>query len=328
MSGAAFVTGATGGLGRVLVERLLAQGRAVTALGRNRAVGALLERQGARFVAADLCDPAAAIPLEGADTLFHLAALSAPWGPESAFHAANVEATLRLLERARAAGVKRFVHVSTPSIYARPRDQIGLSEGSPLPPHLATAYARTKLVGERAVLAAHDGAMHTVALRPRAIIAPHDTALLPRLLRAADKGAMPLPRGGRALVEPTDARDVVDALFAAENRSADAGGRAFNVSGGTPVQLRDLVGEVFAALGKPVRLIPLPAHLVLGAGALMEQLARREPVLTRYAALTLGWSQTFDLSAARDVLGWSPRHHPFAALRWALAERTRETGHA
>lgn len=328
MSGAALVTGATGGLGRVLVERLLAEGRAVTALGRNRAVGALLERQGARFVAADLCDPTAAVPLEGVDTLFHLAALSAPWGPESAFHAANVEATQRLLDSARAAGVKRFVHVSTPSIYARPRDQIGLSEGSPLPPHLATAYARTKLVGERAVLAAHDGAMHTMALRPRAIIAPHDTALLPRLLRAADKGAMPLPRGGRALVEPTDARDVVDALLAAERCSAEAGGQAFNISGGTPVLLRDLVGEVFAALGKPVRLIPLPAHLVLGAGALMERLARREPVLTRHAALTLGWSQTFDLSAARSMLGWFPRHHPFAALRWALAQRAREASHA
>lgn len=322
------VTGATGGLGRVLVAQLLADGREVLALGRNVAVGAELEAQGARFVATDLCDPACRLPLDGVDTIFHLAALSAPWGPEAAFHAANVTATERLLADARAAGAARFIHVSTPSIYARPRDQIGLTETSPLPARLATAYARTKLEGEQAVLAAHGAALHTVALRPRAIIAPHDTALLPRLLRAADKGAMPLPRSGRALVEPTDARDVVAAMLAAEARSDVAGGKAFNVSGGAPISLRELVSHVFARLGKPVRLVPVPARFVLAAGALAEALARREPAITRHAALTLGWSQTFDLAAARQTLGWEPRHHPLAAIDWALDERQREQSHA
>ncbi len=328
MSGTALVTGATGGLGRVLVQQLLADGRRVVALGRNEAVGRILTAQGAEFLACELRDPGCDLPWHDVQTVFHLAALSAPWGPEAEFRAVNIEATQRLLQAARAAGARQFVHVSTPSIYARPRDQIGLTEASPLPPRLATAYARTKLEAERAVLAAHDPAMHTLALRPRAIIAPHDTALLPRLLRAAQKGAMPLPRGGAALIEPTDARDVVAALLAAEARSAVAGGQAFNISGGVPIALRELVSHVFARLGRPARLVPLPALAVLGAGTLAEWLARREPVLTRHAALTLGWSQTFDLSAARNVLDWKPRHHPLDAISWALAERLREGGDA
>jgi len=326
VSAPTLVTGATGGLGRVLVAHLLAEGRTVIALGRNCEVGARLAAQGARFVAADLCDPAAALPLEGIGTVFHLAALSAPWGAEADFAEANVTATERLLRAAQAAGAARFIHTSTPSIYARARDQLGLTEQSPLPPRLANAYARTKLRAERLVLAS-GGAMHTVALRPRAIIAPHDSALLPRLLRAAEAGRMPLPRGGRALLEPTDARDVVSALLAAEARSDAVNGQAFNISGGVPVSLRALVERVFAELDRPVRLIPLPARLVLGAGMVAEAVARREPVLTRYAAMTLGWSQTFDLSAARRALGWEPRHHPFAALSWALAERARDAAH-
>ena len=325
VSAQVLVTGATGGLGRVLVARLLAEGREVIALGRNHQIGARLTAQGARFVAADLCDPAANLPLKGVETVFHLAALSAPWGAEAEFVTANLTATERLLQATQAAGAARFIYTSTPSIYARARDQLGLTEQSPLPPRFANAYARTKLRAEAAVLTAARAVFHTTALRPRAIIAPHDNALLPRLLRAAETGRMLLPRGGRALIEPTDARDVVSALLAAEARSHVVNGQALNISGGAPVSLRALVEQVFAELGKPVRLIPLPARLVLGAGALAEALARREPVITRYAAMALGWSQTFDLAAARLALGWEPRHHPFAAVSWALAERTRET---
>ncbi|MFX0590873.1 SDR family NAD(P)-dependent oxidoreductase, partial [Glaesserella parasuis] len=47
----------------------------------------------------------------------------------------------------------------------------------------------------------------TVAIRPRAIVGPNDTVLLPRILRAAGRGRFPLPGGGEALIEPTDVRD-------------------------------------------------------------------------------------------------------------------------
>jgi nucleoside-diphosphate-sugar epimerase len=189
----------------------------------------------------------------------------------------------------------------------------------------ANAYARTKLAAERAVLEADSPAMHTVVLRPRAIIGPYDQVLLPRLLRAADKGVMPLPRAGRALIEPTDARDVVAALLAAEARAEAIGGRVFNISGGQPVTLAALVSHIFGRLGRGVRVVPVPAPAVLAAGAVLETIARlrpasSEPVLTRYGAMTLGWSQTFDLSAAREALGWEPRRHPFEAVDWALKE--------
>ncbi len=319
----ALVTGATGGLGRILVPMLSARGWAVTATGRNREVGAVL---GVPFVGADLTRDDLAALLRGVDTVFHLAALSSPWGKRADFEAANVLATQRLLEAAERAGCSAFVYTSTPSIYADTRHQIGLTEQSPLPKHFANDYAATKFEAEGHVLAA---AMASVVLRPRAIISPYDTALLPRLLRAANRGRMPLPGGGDALIELTDARDVAEALIAAAERADDVRGQAFNISGGTPRALRDIAATVFKHLGLTVDLRPINARLLMTVATAAEAAAkllpgRPEPFVTRYSAMTLSWSQTFDLSAARDHLGWTPAHTPEAAIAWALEGR----GHA
>jgi nucleoside-diphosphate-sugar epimerase len=318
------VTGATGGLGRILTALLQTDGRRVMATGRNVGIGAALAGPGVRFAPADLArDPLAPL-VEGVKTVFHLAALSAPWGPPGAFQAANVEATARLLEAAKAAGCRRFILASTPSIYTRPAHQIGLTEDSPLPARLADTYAVTKLAAERMVLGAAGDGFATVALRPRAIIGPHDTVLLPRLLRAADRGVLALPGGGRALIEPTDARDAARGFLAAEARAPSVSGRAFNLSGGVALPVAQLAAQVFARLGRKVRILAVPAGFAVAAAGLVEGVARRlpgqpEPVLTRYGAMVLGWSQTFDLAAAREALGWAPAFAPAASIDWALS---------
>lgn len=322
----ALITGATGGLGRILTGILRASGRDVIATGRDPVRGKALSAMGARFIAADLARDDLAPLVEGVGTVFHLAALSSPWGPRADFIAANQTATRRLIDAAQQAGAARFLFASTPSIYTRAAHQIGLTENSPLPSPLVNDYASTKYAAEQMVLAAAAPGFDTAALRPRAIISPYDTALLPRLLRAAQSGRMPLPGRGQALIEPTDARDVCAALLAAEARSASVSGRAFNISGGHPVALADLARHVFDRLNRPVRLIPLPAPLVLALAHVAEGAARLrpghpEPTLTVYAAKALGWSQSFDLSAARDALGWSPAITPFDAIDWALQER-------
>ena len=318
------VTGATGGLGRLLVAELRGRGREVIATGRNPFIGSDLTRLGARFVPADLAVDDLSPLTRDVDTVFHLAALCSPWGPREAFIAANVTATQRLLSAARDSGCRRFVFTSTPSIYTCAADRLGLTETSPLPPRPANAYAETKLMAERMVLGASGSGLSTIAIRPRAIIGPHDTALLPRLLRAAGNGIMPLPNSGRALIEPTDGRDVVLALLAAESAQA-ASGQAFNIAGGVPVRLGELVAHVSARAGRKVRLVPVPSMALLAAAGLMERVSRLrrgspEPLITRYGVMTLGWSQTFDLSAARSALNWAPRHRPLLSVDWALSE--------
>jgi nucleoside-diphosphate-sugar epimerase len=319
----ALVTGATGGLGRTLVPALIAAGYDVTATGRDRNVGAALEADGARFVAADLLDPAANRLPVGTDVVFHLAALSSPWGRAQDFAAINIEATLRLLDHARAAGCDAFIHASTPSIYAEPRDRLDLTEASPQARRFANDYAATKYAAEQAVIASNGPGFATIAIRPRAIVGPHDAVLLPRLIRASRKGHMPLPNGGRALIELTDVRDAAAAFIAADAARALVGGEAFNISGGQPRRLRELLGTIFAALGTAPRLMDIPAGPAMAAAKAMEAIAallpgRPEPPVTRYSIMALAFSQTFNLAAARDRLGWTPHVGPEAAIAFAL----------
>lgn len=322
MSRRALVTGAAGGLGRELIGQLLAGGYRVRATGRDQAVGALL---GTEFVAADLTrDPLPPL-VAGMDVVFHLAALSSPWGPRAAFQAINVSATQRLLEAARIAGCGGLIHASTPSIYAEPRDRIGLTEDSPIGPRFANDYAATKYAAERLVLAADAPGFRTVALRPRAIVGPNDSVLLPRILRAARRGRFPLPGGGGALIEPTDVRDAAAAFVAADRHLAAAGGRAINISGGDPRPVRELLSTLFTRIGQTPRLVAVPASLAMSVARAMERVAtllpgRPEPPVTRYSVMTFSFSQTMCLDRARELLDWAPRHRVEDMVAHALPE--------
>lgn len=312
MTRLALVTGATGGLGRVLVPALRCAGWTVRATGRRAHDG---------IVPADLTQSIPDGLTDGADTIFHLAARSSPWGRHEDFAAINVDATARLLDAARRVGCRRFVHVSTPSIFAEARARLGLTEASAPAARFANHYARSKWLGERRVLAADTTAMRTIVLRPRAIVGPHDTVLLPRLLRAIRGRRVSLPAGGSSLVELTDARDVAAALIAAADYPS--GGTAFNISGGQPRTVRWIVARIAARLGLDPRILPLPRSLALAGAGTLELIGRmtgQEPIITRYGVMTLGWSQTFDLAAARDLLGWTPRVSPEDAIDHALKQ--------
>ncbi len=313
------VTGATGGLGLSLVAALRAQGYVVRATGRNASAGQRLAAAGAEFMAAELTGSENAARLcRGMDSVIHAAALSSPWGRDADFRKINVDTTQALLDAARREGCRRFVFVSSPSIYARPLDQFGLTESDPLPQHFLNAYAATKAEAERRVLAANDPEFACVSLRPRAIVGPDDQVLLPRFLRLIEKGVFPLVRGGTAQIELTDARDATRALILAEDRAPELGGQAFNISGGQAVTIKATVVALAQALGRPVRFVHLPFTPMRWAAAGMEAVARAlpgrpEPPLTVYSLCTLAFSQTFDLSRARMALGFAPSHDALAS---------------
>lgn len=317
----ALVTGATGGLGIALTRALLDAGYAVRAVGRQPTALSRLTDMGAEAVAADLLETDLAALCQGMDAVFHAAALSSPWGPKEAFDRANVEATSRLLDAAQSAGVGSFIFVSSPSVYARWRDQTGITEATPWPDKPLNAYARTKGEAEVLVLAADHPGFRTVAIRPRALIGPDDTVLLPRILRLVRKGRFPLFRRGEALVELTDVRDGARALVLADQHREAAGGQAVNISGGRPLPIAALVERLGQRLNTPVKIVPLPLWLGQGLSVISDAVCRilpgrPEPVLTPYTLSTLAWSQAFDLTKAKTLLGYEPQYD---AVETALA---------
>ncbi|MFN8421869.1 MAG: NAD(P)-dependent oxidoreductase [Anaerolineae bacterium] len=167
----AVVTGATGFLGGHLARRLAADPAwSVVGLGRDAAAGAALEGAGVPFAPCDLtsADVAARIAerCRAADVVFHCAALSTPFGPASAFRAANVDGTAAVIGACRAAAVGRLVHVSSPSVSFRWADRPNVREDDPLP-RPATRYAASKRAAEDLVAAAVAGGLDAVVLRPR-----------------------------------------------------------------------------------------------------------------------------------------------------------------
>jgi nucleoside-diphosphate-sugar epimerase len=314
------VTGASGGLGLSLVAALTQAGREVVAVGRRETDDPRLRAPNVAYRRGDLSDRTICEILMTPDigVVFHCAALSSPWGRAEDFRLANVEATRNLVHAAERNGVGTFVHVSTPSIYAAMTDRVGLVEDDPVGHPPLSHYARTKLEAERIVLAA-DVPMRTVAIRPRGIVGPDDAVVLPRLAAMASRGRIPMVRGGRALVEMIDVRDVVSALLAAEERIDVVHGLAVNVSGGRPMSVRDAASGLAKAMGFEPAFTEVPLAVARAAAGAVDRFwpeggSMGEPKLTRYALATLAYSQTFDLSRARDLLGWEPRRDAFDTL--------------
>lgn len=324
----ALVTGATGFLGGTLARRLRDMGWDVIGVGRNTAAGESLAGQGIRFLRLDL---AGAETLKtactGREYVFHCAARSSPWGRRADFHRDNVQATANVVAACEKHGVRRLVHVSTPSIYFEERDRLGLTEDSAPARRPINDYARTKRLAEDIVSAAR---CETVILRPRAVFGPGDTSLFPRLLRAAGRGGFPLIGPGDPLVEVTWVGNVVDALMAAALSPA-AAGRGFNITNGDPWPRGKLLSHLFHAAGLPwkPRRIPLRkarwAAMALETGSRLFTGGRWEPPLTRYSAGVLAFAQTFDLTAARTVLDYKPRVPVEEGLR-RFAEWWRDAG--
>ncbi len=310
------VTGATGGIGRTLVPLLASLGLEVVASGRNAELGRALAGPRVSFVPVDLVGGDIAPLLAGAQVVVHLAARSSPWGPLERFHADNVVATVRLLDSAARAGVRRFVHASTPAIFSERRHRLDL-RGDAWPAALpAGPYARTKLEAERIVLG--ERRMATMVLRPSAVLGPDDSAILPRLMRVISRGVLPVGNGGVALFHPTDVRDSAEAFAAAVLGSSTG---AANVAGREPVGIVEMARALAErlAIGLRVIRVPEPAlHAFAAAAELGGRAGGREPPLTCYSVASLSWSRSFDLRETQALLGWRPRFGPMDALAHAV----------
>jgi nucleoside-diphosphate-sugar epimerase len=304
------VTGASGFIGAHVAAHLAAAGHEVLAVGRDPARLAPAQSAGCRIRRLDLASDDLTDAVQGQSAIIHCAARASPWGRPEEFHRDNVEATERLVSAAaEAGGVRRFVHLSTPSIYFRFRDQRDIGEEFEPPERWATLYAKTKWQAECMVRRSKE--LSPIILRPRAVFGPGDRTIVPRLIAVAERGFFPLPAGGIAWTDLTYIDNVVAAVTAALAAPDGLGGRAFNITNGESVQVRDLLARLFGALKIRPRMIPMPRAALLALARGSELLSRhfgsgREPRITLYGAGLLSFSQTLSIDAARRDLAYAP----------------------
>ena len=298
------VTGARGMLGGAVARALAERGDDVVVMQRTPSGLDLPE------VLGDVADPAAVrTAVAGADAVVHLAARVGVTGTWAQFVRANVTGTATVLDAARAAGVERVVHVSSPSVAHSGRSLVGAPAEPADPDRAHGSYARSKAVAERLALSAPGPAV--VAVRPHLVWGPGDTQLVGRIVERARSGRLALVGSGSVLVDTTYVDNAVDALVAALDRAPALTGRAFVVSNGEPRPIAELVARICAAAGlsAPARRVPYPVAWTAGAVAeSVWSVLRRvdDPPMTRFLAEQLSTAHWFDLREAVTALGWRP----------------------
>lgn len=304
------VTGATGFLGKYVVEELVEHGYQVRAFGRNRAIGQSLVNAFVTFIQGDLTNQEDLTKAcQEMDMVVHAGALSTVWGPWEDFYQTNVLGTKYVLEACREAKIERLVYVSSPSIYAAPRDQLDIKESDAPQENRLNNYIRSKLASEKLFKDYPD--VSSVILRPRGLFGIGDTSILPRVLNLSQKIGIPLIGDGRQLMDMTCVENVALAIRLALE-TPQAAGEVYNITNGEPRAFRNLIEETLRGLGYPIRYRKIPAPLVSAISSSLEFIYKSlklkgEPALTRYTYYLLRYSQTLDISKAERDLGYRPK---------------------
>jgi len=256
------VTGATSFTGRFIAQRLVASGRGVIDLTRRPREPHPLGGA-ARSAALDFDHPKLlAGTLEGIDTLYNTFWIRFERGPVT--YAWAAERCRILFAAARAAGVRRIVHLSV----------INASPDAP------TAYFRAKAEVEAAL--ADIGLPHAI-LRPTVTYGPGDILVNNLAWTLRRLPVFGIPGDGRYPIQPVHVDDVADAAVRAASEAAST---VTDVGGPDVFAFNEFVGEVRAAIRSRALVVHLPAPLAL-AGSRVIGLAVRDVVLTRHEVAEL-----------------------------------------
>ncbi|ROP61434.1 NAD(P)-dependent oxidoreductase [Curtobacterium sp. PhB115] len=303
------VTGASGFLGRATAAAVRDAGHEVRTFQR-RPSGV----SGVQDVAGSMTDAdAVARAVDGVDAVVHLAAKVSLAGDPADFVRVNVDGTRTLLTAARAAGVERFVFVSSPSVGHTGSSLVGAGAGPAEPARARGDYARTKAAAELLALDADAPGFAVVAVRPHLVWGPGDTQLIGRIVERARAGRLPLLDSGAALIDTLYVDNAASAMVAALEHAADdvVHGNAYVVTNGEPRPVADLLAGICTASGVPVPRMHVPAAVARVAGSLVEAVWRvrpgqDEPPMTRFLAEQLSTAHWFDQRRTRADLQWSP----------------------
>jgi nucleoside-diphosphate-sugar epimerase len=302
------VTGATGFTGGHLARSLAARGQQVAALVRDEARAGDLKAAGITLAAGDIRD-AAAIEraATGADIVYHIAAIYRQAGlREDEYRAVNARAVATVIEAASRAGVRRVVHCSTVGVHGDV-ERPPAAEDAPLKP--GDIYQVTKLEGEQIArdTAARTG-MEVVIARPTGIYGPGDRRLL-KLFRGVARRRFVVLGSGEIFYHLTYIDDLVEG-FRLCGDVPGAAGRTYILAGGEVTTLNELIRLIaeVAAVDPPTW--HLPVWPFWTAGAACEAICAPfgiEPPLYRRRVDFFTKSRAFDITRAREELGYAPK---------------------
>lgn len=303
------LTGASGFVGRCLLNKLLEAEHKVTAVLR-RQVDGVDPRTSVQVIDDFARSLNWGTLLNGQEIAVHCAARvhvmdEMSSDPLTEFRQVNVKGTLNLARQAAAAGVRRFIFISSIKVNGEgttPNHPYKADDDSaPLDP-----YGVSKMEAELGLraLAAETG-MEVVIIRPVLVYGPGVKANFLSMMRWLHKG-VPLPFGAihnrRSLVALDNLVDLIVTCL----DHPGAANQAFLVSDGEDLSTSELLHRMGSALGKPARLLSVPSRLLETGAAMLGKKALSQ---------RLCGSLQVDIDKTRELLNWTPPVSVDDALR-------------
>lgn len=304
------VTGPYGFLGKYVIDELISNGYEVVAFGRNREKMEELKRDGVDICIGDFCNLDDDLrATKDIDCVLHCGALSTVWGRRQDFIDTNVTGTMRLVEACRKNGVKRFVYVSSPSVYSGKQDRLNIKEEDYDPENKLNYYIESKIMAENQLKQITD--LPWVIVRPRGLFGVGDTSIIPRLIKVNSKIGLPLFNRGENLVDITCVENVALALRLSME-SDKVIGNTYNITNGEPQGFKQILERLFTQIGVKPRYLYINIKVIYAISCLLEFVYKtfhiyKEPTMTRYNVCTLGYSQTLDISKAKRDMNYKPK---------------------
>jgi nucleoside-diphosphate-sugar epimerase len=298
----AFVTGGSGFVGGRVIRQLRARGVEIAALARSTSSASTVEKLGAKPVRGDLDDRAAMqAGMAGADVVIHAAAHVEEHGPLADFLRVTVTGTENVLAAARAAGVPRFVHVSTEAVLADGKPIVRADETRPRATHPAGPYPLSKGLAEERVLGANRDGLATMIVRPRFIWGAGDTNLIPKIVDTVKRGRFGWIGGGHYPTSTCHVDNVAEGILLAAERGKP--GEIYFLTDGDPVDFRDFLTQLLATQGVDPGDRNVPRWVARTTAALTGWMKR--PPVTRTAIALVGQEVTVVDAKARRELGYT-----------------------
>jgi nucleoside-diphosphate-sugar epimerase len=306
------VTGASGFVGRHLVEALLLRGIPIRVAQRQCTNNSFPYR---KFGFVSLSGPGYSDvdwdgTVSGCNVVVHLAARAhvlrdVSESPQQVFVRANVDFALACARAAAKSGVRRFIFMSSAGVHGGTSGMCPINADDAFLPH--TLYAQSKAVAERKLADAVSGTgMELTVLRPPLVYGAGAPGNFGALLRAVS-GGWPLPLGSvtgnqRSFVSIDNLVDlIVNCLV-----NPAAANKRFLVSDGEDCSTADFLRRISVAMDLPARLLPFPVSW-LSTGARL--LGKHDMFQSLCGSFQL------DISQTRQVLGWSPAYTLDEGLR-------------
>lgn len=214
--------------------------------------------------------------------------------PLAEYRKVNVEGTLNLARQAADSGVKRFIFISSIGVNGNTNTAPFTAEEVPSPTEF---YAQSKWEAEQGLQKiAHNTGLDVVVIRPPLVYGPGAPGNFGSLVNWIEKG-IPLPLGAihnkRSLIALDN---LVDLIVTCIHHPA-AANQVFLAADGEDISTSDLLRGVARAMGRPARLLPIPASLLQFGATLLGKKAMAQRLLG---------SLQVDITKAREVLGWQP----------------------